>query len=248
MLLRLAACLVALTAPVLAAEPTVTLTHLRGGVYVVEDSFYAVENAAVYVGKDHVSVIGATWTPETAERLVRQIRTITSLPVTEVIDTNYHPDRAGGNAYFRRIGASIVSTTMTRDLIASDWDKVVAWTIRMGMPTYPVLAAVLPDTVYDGDFSLQDGKVQALYLGPSHTPDGIFVWFPEEKVLYGNCILKERLGNLDFADVAAYPSTLQKLKALALPIVTIIAGHYSPLHGPELIDHYLALLEKTPHR
>ena len=38
--------------------------------------------------------------------------------------------------------------------------------------------------------------MKAIYLGPSHTPDGIFVFFPEEKVLYGNCILKEQLGNL----------------------------------------------------
>ena len=38
-------------------------------------------------------------------------------------------------------------------------------------------------------------------LGPSHTPDGIFVYFPQEKVLCGGWILKERLGNLDYADV-----------------------------------------------
>ena len=111
---------------------------------------------------------------------------------------------------------------------------------------YPTLPAVLPDIVYPGNFSLQDGRVLALYLGPSHTRDGIFVWFPEEKILYGSCILKEKPGNLDFADLSEYQKTLHKLKALMLPIESIIAGHDSPLHTPELIDHYLKLLENIP--
>jgi metallo-beta-lactamase class B len=230
-----------------AAEPAVTLTHVRGGVYMVEDDFYAKENSAVYVGRDHVTVVGATWTPETAKLLVAEIRKITLLPVTEAINTNYHPDRAGGNAYFRSIGAKIVATVKTRDRMVASWDEVIAWT-RKGIPAYPDLPAVLPDTVFPGDFDLQDGKVEAFWLGPSHTPDGIFVWFPEERILYGGCILKEQLGNLDFADTVEYPHTLMKLKALNLPVETVIAGHYSPLHGPELIDRYIALLENAPKR
>ncbi len=230
----------------LAAEPTLTLRHLRGGVYVVEDTFYSKENSAVYVGRDHVIVVGATWSPETARLLATEIGKITRKPITEVINTNYHPDRAGGNAYFKSIGARIISTEMTRDLMRTGWDGVIAWT-RKAIPDYPVLPPVLPDTVYPGSFTLQGGHVRAIYLGPSHTPDGIFVWFPDEKILYGGCILKEQLGNLDFANLAEYPKTLRKLQGLNLGVTTIIAGHYSPIHGPELIDHYIRLLEVRPH-
>lgn len=224
------------------AQPSIRLTHLRGNVYIVEDTYYAVENSAVYIGKDHVTVIGATWTPETARLLATEIGKVTSKPINEVIDTNYHPDRAGGNAYFRQIGASIVSTRMTRDLLEQHWSDVVAFT-RASLPSYPALPVVLPDSVHEGDFALQNGHVQALYLGPSHTPDGIFVYFPEEKVLYGNCILKEKLGNLTYADLGEYPRTLRKLQQLNLDYTTVIAGHWSPIHGPELIGQYLQLLE-----
>lgn len=85
---------------VFAAE-RLSLWHLRGHLYVVEDEFYAKENSMVYVGDKSVTVIGATWTPNTAKQLVTEIRKISSAPITEVIDTNYHPDRAGGNAYFQ---------------------------------------------------------------------------------------------------------------------------------------------------
>ena len=236
-----------LAAPIIAAEnPKVVLTHLRGNVYVAEDYFYSKENSVVYVGDRSITVVGATWTPETAKLLAMEIGKITPKPITEVIDTNYHPDRAGGNAYFKGIGAQIVSTRMTRDLLEQHWDEMIRY-VQKAIPSYPSLPVVLPDQTFAGDFELQGGRVKAIYLGPSHTPDGIFVYFPEEKALYGNCILKEQLGNLDFADLTEYPKTLQKLKDLNLGFTTIVAGHWSPLHGPELIDRYLQLLE-SKHR
>jgi len=224
-----------------ADNPKLVLTPLLGRLYVAEDYFYSKENSVVYVGGSSVTVIGATWTPETAKLLADQISKITPKPITEVIDTNYHPDRAGGNAYFKSIGAKIVSTKMTDDLLRAHWDEMVRY-VQKGFPNYPTLPLVAPDKTFAGDFELQGGGVKAIYVGPSHTPDGIFVFFPQEKVLYGNCILKEQLGNLDFADLQEYPKTLQKLKQLNLGFTTIVAGHWSPIHGPELIDEYLALL------
>ena len=227
-------------APSLAA-PKLVLTHLKGPLYVAEDYLYAKENSIVYAGRDHVTVVGATWTPETAKLLAAEIRKITSKPITEVVDTNHDLDRTGGNAYFRSIGARIVATRLTRDLLKKDGADAVRQVARM-FPGYPDVPIVLPDETFAGDFELQGGAVRGIYLGPSHKPDDIFVWFPKEKVLYGGCILKEELGNLDGADLAEYPRTLRKLKALHLDIRTVVSGHYSPLHGPELIDRYLALL------
>jgi metallo-beta-lactamase class B len=226
----------------LSAEPNLTLRHLRGPIYIAEDSYYGKENSVAYVGSEFVTVVGATWTPETARLLADEIRKVTPKPIREVVDTNYHPDRAGGNGYFRGIGAKIVATRMTHDLLEQKWASVVDRT-RAAIPTYPLLPVVLPDVVFSGDFELQNGCIRGIYLGPSHTPDGIFVYFPNEEVLYGGCILKEQIGNLEFANISEYPKTLERLKKLNLPITTIIAGHWSPVHGPELIDEYLKLLQ-----
>lgn len=240
--MKLTPALLVLFAPIAFAEnPRVVLTPLRGHLYVAEDYFYSKENSVVYVGENSVTVVGATWSPETAKLLASEIAKITKKPITEVIDTNYHPDRAGGNSYFKSIGAKIISTKMTRELLEAHWDEMVRY-VQKGIPSYPTLPLVLPDKTFAGDFELQGGAVKAIYLGPAHTPDGIFVFFPEEKVLYGNCILKEQLGNLDFADRTEYPRTLEKLKRLDLGFTTIVAGHWSPIHGPELIDQYLELL------
>lgn len=100
----------------------------------------------------------------------------------------------------------------------------------------------LPDTTYPGNFTSQGGRVRGLYLGRAHAPDDIFVYFPDAKILYGGCILKEQLGNLALANLVEYPRTLHKLKEPQLGYTTVIAGHCSPIHGPELVDQYLQLL------
>ena len=229
------------------AAPKLLLVPLKGGLYVVEDYFYARENSLVYVGRDHVTVIGATWTPATAELLAGEIRKVTRLPITEVIDTNHDLDRAGGNAYFKQIGASIVAIGLTRALLAMEGEASIKQT-KAVFSDYPDVPIVLPDQTYTGDFALQDGAVRGLYLGPSHKPDDIFVWFPNEKVLYGGCVLKSQLGNMDGADRVEYPKTLHKLKNLHLPIEIVVAGHYSAVHGPDLIDRYLSMLAEVKPR
>lgn len=226
-----------------AAGPRVSLYHLTGGVYVAEDSEYAKVNCVVYVGPESVTVVGAMWTPEAAGALHAEIRKLTGKPVVEVINTDYNPEYAGGNAYWKSIGAKIISTKLTYDLLKKEWVNVGDF-IRKYYPDYPRVPLVLPTETYPGDFTLQDGCVRAFYLGPSHTPDDIFVYFPEEKVLYAGSILKEHLGNMAFADVAEYRKTLGKLKQLNLDIRTIISGHWSAVHGPDLIDRYLKMLEE----
>lgn len=223
------------------ASPTVRLTHLRGPLYVAEDTFYAPENSMVYVGAHDVTVIGATWTPQTAQLLHERIRALTALPVRQVLLTNYHQDRAGGTAYWLSIGAEVLATQRTQQLLELHWDRLIR-DIRSTYLDYPVLPIACPSRTIQTDASLQDGAIRTLYLGPSHTADGLFVYFPEQRVLYGGCILKEQLGNLDSADVQEYPHTLRRLVALGLPFDCIVSGHWSPVHGPELIDTYLRLL------
>lgn len=220
----------------------IALLKLSDNLYVVEDDYYYRENSMVYIGKDYITVIGATWTPDTAKELDSQIKKISNKPITEVINTNYHTDRAGGNLYWKSIGAELISTKMTYNLMEKHWQDILE-TTRKGYHGFPDIPLVLPTKTFDNNFELQNGEIKAIYTGESHTPDGIFVYFPKEKTLYGNCIIKEKLGNLASANIKEYPKTLQKLKNLNLDIKTVVGGHDSPIHGSELIDSYKKLIE-----
>ena len=228
-----------------AAGPSAALikvTHLRGPIYVVEDENIFSENSVFYVGPKSVTLIGTGWSPAVASLIRQKIRSITKEPISEVIDTDFNPERAGGNAYWKQIGAQVLSTKLTASLLAQRWAKQSIET-RANFPDYPEVPLSLPTKTFTGDFNLQNGQVREFYLGPSHTVDDIFVYFPVEKVLYAGNILKERVGNLAQADLPSYVRTLQRLKDLHLPIDYIVAGHWSPVHGPDLVDTYLGFLQ-----
>jgi metallo-beta-lactamase class B len=98
----LAALLALFSAATFADNSVITLTHLRGNVYIVRDECpISYENSAVYIGEKFVTVVGATWTPDTARLLAHEVAKVTRKPIKEVIDTNNNLDRAGGNAYFK---------------------------------------------------------------------------------------------------------------------------------------------------
>nr|QDC28540.1 subclass B2 metallo-beta-lactamase [uncultured bacterium] len=223
-------------------KPSVSLTHVAGNIYVAEDTFYVKENTVVYVGEKSVTVISATWTPETAKLLVDEIKKVTNKPIGVVVNTHSHLDRTGGNAYFKGLGATILATKQTSQLMKKNWDQSLK-AIKKSFPSFPDVPLVLPDITFKDRHDLESGKIQLLYLGPSHTEDQIVAYFPEEKVLDGDCALKEQLGNLSEANIIEYPKTLARMKKL--PIQTIIAGHWSPVHGPELIDKYIELLKNN---
>ncbi len=220
----------------------IRLSHVTGNIYVAEDTFYIKENSVVYIGEKFVTIISATWTPETAGLLVNEIKKITHKSISTVVNTHSHLDRTGGNSFFKNWGVSIVATKRTSELMKMNWAKMVT-ALQKSFPSFPNVPLVLPDVTFEDRYDLESGKIHLLYLGPSHTEDQIVAYFPEERVLAGDCALKEKLGNLDDANLEEYPKTLDRIKKLS--IKSIIAGHWSPVHGPELIDRYLEMLKKV---
>lgn len=223
------------------SEGRVDLVKLTDHIYIAEDHFYYRENSVVYIGKKDVTVVSATWTPVTARLLTDKIRAITNKPITAVVNTHFHLDRVGGNPHFKHIGAKIIASKMTADLMRKNWDARIQ-EAQKDYPGFPSIDFVPPDITFNDRYELEDGKIQILYFGPAHTEDGVVVYFPEEKILFGDCIVKEKLGWLGDANVSEYPRTLERIKKLK--IKTIIAGHWSPVHGPELIDQLLNQLKK----
>lgn len=217
------------------------VSWLTGRLYLVEDEHFVGTNSLVYIGKSSVTVVGATWTPETAKDLAASIRSFTTLPVRDVVDTSPDPEWSGGNAYWKSIGAEIVAAEPTCHALSRTWSATVE-DFRKLHPAYPKLPLVAPTKCLPNRFELQNGDVRAFYLGPSHTAADIFVYFPSEKVLDAGSILKPFLGNMAKANVSDYAATLHKLEKLRLDMRMIISGHWSAVHGPDLIDRYLRLL------
>ena len=235
--------LIALVGPVAWGGPArLSFRHLRGPLYLATDTEYFPTNWLVYVGPKTVTVVGATWTPAMARTLSMRIRQVTRLPITAVVDTSPDPEWSGGNAYWKDIGAKIFAVRITDELLKDSWTQRDRRS-RKNHPGYPILPLIAPTEVVATHFTLQHGNLRAFYLGPTHTPGDIFVYFPREQVLDAGSILKPYLGNMANADVREYPKTLRRLQRMHLKIRTVVAGHWSAVQNPDLIEKYLGMLK-----
>jgi len=66
------------------------------------------------------------------------------------------------------------------------------------------------------------------YYGEGHTKDNVIVYFPDDKVVFGGCLIKAvdaGKGNLEDANVAAWPETVRKLKRNYPDTKIVIADH-----------------------
>jgi cyclase len=106
-----------------------------GNLAVVGNSSFIVNDNDVILVDDHVS-------PAAAWVLLEEIKTVTSKPVTTVINTHFHFDHAHGNQIFT--GASprvdIIGHEFTRQMLLSD---------SIGMPLYRNYVTGIPQQIED---------------------------------------------------------------------------------------------------
>jgi glyoxylase-like metal-dependent hydrolase (beta-lactamase superfamily II) len=102
-------------------------------------------------------------------------------------------------------------------------------------PLFADAAPYAPAVVFERRHVLElgDTRVEAVHLGPGHTPGDAVVLFPEEEVVAcGDLVFAGFHFNYEEADAAALPRRLEELAAL--PAARFVPGH-GPVGGRELL-------------
>lgn len=104
-----------------------------------------------------------------------------------------------------------------------------------------------PSNTFDDSLTVKIGGVfvKAFFFGEGHTEDNIALWFPEEKILFGGCLVKSLRsgkGNLEDANIREWPKTISKIKDHFYEIKVAIPGHGSH-GGSELLDYTQKMFE-----
>jgi glyoxylase-like metal-dependent hydrolase (beta-lactamase superfamily II) len=81
--------------------------------------FRNIVNSAVIIGDDAIAVVDTQVNEVLADRLIRAIASLPDhhKPIRYAINTHYHWDHTGGNYVFKRIGAEIISSALTKTFI-----------------------------------------------------------------------------------------------------------------------------------
>jgi glyoxylase-like metal-dependent hydrolase (beta-lactamase superfamily II) len=189
-----------------------------------------ISNAGFVITPTSVVVIDALGSPRLAERLTAEIKKLTPLPISDVILTHYHADHIYGLQYFKQLGAKVTAHVAAKEYIQSDTARLRLEASRTDLAPWidDQTRLVEADTWISGPTALKIGGwvFEIDHVGPSHTPEDLTVFVPNEKVLFaGDLFFNGRLPFVGKANSSQWIRSLdQMLKHDATAVV--------PGHGP----------------
>ncbi|MGK0381545.1 MAG: cyclase [Flavobacteriales bacterium] len=175
-------------------------------------------NIGVSVGPEGILVIDDQYAP-LAEKIAAAIGDISKQPIKYIVNTHYHGDHTGSNAYFTEVkGSTIFAHNNVRKRLAEKEDH-----------THAELPVV---TFQEGvTFHFNGDTINVMHLPAGHTDSDSVVWFEEANVLHpGDLFFEGRFPYIDLdggGTVAGYIKNVTKLISMLKDDTKIIPGHGS---------------------
>jgi glyoxylase-like metal-dependent hydrolase (beta-lactamase superfamily II) len=184
-------------------------------------------NVGAVVGDGAVLVVDTrSWRAE-AEELLDDLRALTPLPVTHVVNTHDHFDHCFGNEVFER--AELWCHQRCAEMLRSHGELLRREVIERAPDWAEHLAAVRivpPDQTFGELANLDVGgrRVELRHLGRGHTDNDLVVSVPDAGVVFGGDLVEEGAPPA-FSDAwpLEWPETLDRLLALGARVV--VPGH-----------------------
>ena len=211
------------------AGVSVTAKPVRGAVYMLEG---AGGNIAVSVGNDGTLMVDDQFAP-LARRIQTAIDELGGDSPKLVLNTHFHGDHTGSNAFFGRSGT----------IIAHD-------NVRVRLLSEQVEPVALPQITFDDNVRLffNGDAIDVVHLPSGHTDGDSFVWFKDANVLHlGDHFFNGRFPFIDLSSggsVEGFVTNLRTVLELVPRNALIIPGH-GALAGTEELAENLQMIEKT---
>ncbi|NVK54997.1 MAG: MBL fold metallo-hydrolase [Alteromonadaceae bacterium] len=214
------------------ADVEISVTPLSGSAYMLQG---AGGNIGVSAGEDGVLIIDDQFAP-LAPKISAALGKLSSDSPSYVINTHYHGDHTGSNAFFHEHkGATIFAHENVRVRLAND-DKVSP--------------AALPVVTYAQGIKIHfnNETLHVFHLPTGHTDGDSVVWFEEANVLHsGDLFFNERFPYIDLASggsVEGYIASVEKILTKIDADTQIIPGH-GPLATKADYESFLAMIKAT---
>jgi len=194
-------------------------------------------NLSFIITSDGVVVVNAGSSYLLAQALHDEIKKLTDQKVKYVILENAQGHAMLGSNYWQEQGAKIVAQKEGAEVM-KDYGKALVKSMQerqkeKGKHTQATLADIVFEDKYE--IILGGTVIQALHLGPAHSPGDIVVWLPQEKlVISGDMAFHQRLLPVtEHTDTAAWIDTWNNgFEKLGAEIV--IPGHGVPTNMAEV--------------
>jgi cyclase len=195
------------------ADVTIERTHLAESVYMLTG---AGGNIGVSAGPDGVLIIDDQFAP-LAEKIAASVADVADADVKYIVNTHYHGDHTGGNAWFKQHHhATVFAHDNVRNRLANDKEQH---------------QDALPVVTYEEGvkFHFNGDTIRVMHLPAGHTDGDSVVWFEKAGVLHtGDLFFEGRFPYIDLdagGTVAGYIANVERLISMLEDDIQIISGH-----------------------
>ena len=219
------------------------VTKVAGNVYMLEG---AGGNIGASVGDDGIVIVDDQYAP-LAEKIQAALKGITDKPVRFIINTHYHGDHTGGNAYFQK-QAPIIAHDNVRKRLESGGAAGNGSSVHMDVK--PAAKEALPIITFDHDVTvhLNGEDIRALFFPAGHTDGDSIIFFPKSNVVHmGDDFVTYGFPFIDVdsgGSINGMIDGVEKVIAQVPPDVKIIPGH-GPVSSVDDVRTYLTMLKAT---
>ncbi|AFV86944.1 MBL fold metallo-hydrolase [Alteromonas mediterranea] len=214
------------------ADVEVKATAIKGSVHMLTG---AGGNIGVSAGEDGVLIIDDQFAP-LAEKIAAQLGQLGSDKPKYVINTHYHGDHTGSNAFFHsHKGATILAHKNVRVRLADD-EKVKP--------------EALPTITYEDGIKIYfNGEtLHVMHLAVGHTDGDSVVWFEQPNVMHtGDLFFNGRFPYIDQGaggNVEGYMDSVKQLLAKIDDDTVIIPGH-GDISNKQEYTAFLSMISET---
>jgi glyoxylase-like metal-dependent hydrolase (beta-lactamase superfamily II) len=197
----------------------IKVVKVAGSVYMLQG---AGGNIGVSVGEDGIVIIDDQFAP-LAPKIQAALKGITEKPVRFVINTHWHFDHTGGNAYFQQQGP-VIAQENVRERLQTGGEAA-------GMKIPPAAKDALPIITFNdrATVHLNGEDIRAIHFPHGHTDGDAVIFFPQSKVVHmGDDFVTYGFPFIDLESgggVRGMIAAVEKVMATVPADTKIIPGH-----------------------
>ena len=220
------------------------VTKVGGNVYMLQGADAG--NIGASIGDDGIVIVDDQYAP-LAEKIEAALKGITDKPVRFVINTHYHGDHTGGNAFFQKNAPIIAQDNVRKRL---EEGGVAGNGASVHMEVKPAAKEALPIITFDHDVTvhLNGEDIRALHFPAGHTDGDSIIFFPKSNVVHmGDDFVTYGFPFIDVdsgGSINGMIDALDKVVAQLPADVKVIPGH-GPVSNLDNVRAFTKMLKDT---